>query len=497
VRDAIYETLPAERRIGLHASAARYYAGRDLSLHAQHLERAEDPQASGAFVRAAGQERRAGNLEQALQLCARAASLSGSARERRGVALVTGTILLELGRAAEALDCFVEAEDAEAPAEAQAQAALGQADALRRLDRRREALAALVRAERLIDPLRSSALLSRVHYLRGSVLFPLGDAVACLQAQTLALEAARCAGSALGEAQALSGIADAHFAAGRCRTARTYFVWAEQAARQVGEIEIELTSLAMGALVDAYDLRFEAALATLRDVSERAASGARPRVEMLANTSSAWVCLLLGRWERAKGHAERALQLSEEIGSLRFGALARAYTTLAQSSLGGSASSFGDLDQALRLARASSVGFADGAVYAALLQVAAPEQVPPLLQEAEALAHELPMSFALLILVHEVLRVAHAHGACDGVPALVQSLEGSMAEEPHKLGELLAALGRTVARRDATDAAGDVASLRDGLSRAGLKPSLALLEQHLAHATRGGMRRTRGRRAPS
>ena len=43
IRDAVYDTLLKARRRELHRRAAAWFAERDLTLHAEHLDRAEDP----------------------------------------------------------------------------------------------------------------------------------------------------------------------------------------------------------------------------------------------------------------------------------------------------------------------------------------------------------------------------------------------------------------------------------------------------------------------
>jgi predicted ATPase len=57
VRDGVYSSITHERRRMLHRAAAQWYAQRDAVLHAEHLERANDPgaaQAYGAAARAQG-----------------------------------------------------------------------------------------------------------------------------------------------------------------------------------------------------------------------------------------------------------------------------------------------------------------------------------------------------------------------------------------------------------------------------------------------------------
>jgi predicted ATPase len=73
--DAVYDTLLKARRRDLHRRAAAWFAERDLTLHAEHLDRAEDPAAPAAYLAAARVRAGEYRYEQALALSA-GASLS-------------------------------------------------------------------------------------------------------------------------------------------------------------------------------------------------------------------------------------------------------------------------------------------------------------------------------------------------------------------------------------------------------------------------------------
>ena len=53
IRDAVYDSLLKGRRRELHRRAAAWFDGRDPVLHAEHLDRAEDPEAPRAYLAAA------------------------------------------------------------------------------------------------------------------------------------------------------------------------------------------------------------------------------------------------------------------------------------------------------------------------------------------------------------------------------------------------------------------------------------------------------------
>ena len=68
IRDAVYDTLLKTKRRELHRRAAVWFAERDLTLHAEHLDRAEDPGAPTAYLAAAREQARGYRYEQALAL---------------------------------------------------------------------------------------------------------------------------------------------------------------------------------------------------------------------------------------------------------------------------------------------------------------------------------------------------------------------------------------------------------------------------------------------
>lgn len=484
LRDAVYHGVPRERRVRLHAGAARYYAGRDAALHAEHLACAGDDAAAAAYLRAATAERRGGNSERALELCLRSRELATRGQERHASALFLGELLVELGRSEAALEAFAAAETSAANAGERARAHLGRAAALRVLDRAKEALLELAAAERLLDPARDSMLLSQVHYLRGNVLFPLGDWAACLESQTLALAAARRTGSALAEAQALSGMGDAHFLAGRWRKAHECFARCEAAARQIGALDLELTSAGMKHNIAVYELAFHGSAAGSREVAERARSSGSLRAEALSRVSAAWSFLALGDWEAARTEADRAVSVADGIGARRFSALGLAYGAIAKSRLGELETARSELHRARALAEASSLNFAGIAVYAALLVTSERSQLPRLLDEAEAVIEAGCMNLALVVFTQHGLEAALEIGDVARATRYADALDASMREEPHALGALFVSYGRALCafQRDPSSerARRELGRLRDELQRASMRPTAEHIDRLLS-----------------
>ena len=68
IQEGAYSSLLRSRRRELHLQAAKWFADQDLTLHAQHLDRAEDAGAADAYLRAASAQRTAFLIDAALRL---------------------------------------------------------------------------------------------------------------------------------------------------------------------------------------------------------------------------------------------------------------------------------------------------------------------------------------------------------------------------------------------------------------------------------------------
>jgi class 3 adenylate cyclase len=66
IQEGAYSSLLRSRRRELHLLAAKWFADQDLTLHAQHLDRAEDALAAEAYFKAASAQRAAYHVEAAL-----------------------------------------------------------------------------------------------------------------------------------------------------------------------------------------------------------------------------------------------------------------------------------------------------------------------------------------------------------------------------------------------------------------------------------------------
>ena len=110
VQEAVLSALLRKELRALHARAAQWYAERDVTLHAQHLDRADDPNAARAYLEAARAQVALFHFAKALALITRGVKLAGD-QEGTHAALreLEGGVQLSLGATREAVQAFEQA----------------------------------------------------------------------------------------------------------------------------------------------------------------------------------------------------------------------------------------------------------------------------------------------------------------------------------------------------------------------------------------------------
>ena len=191
--------------------------------YAEHLDRAEDPSAARAYLRAAEAEAAAYRLESANSLVTRGLELATGGGDQVQLGLAAGRLRLDAGQANPARDAYATAVAAATEAIDRCKGLIGLAAAYRvlaDLDRAMENLAA---AEATAAAMDEPALLSEIHYIRGNLYFARGQSEGCLREHQLALAAAKRADLPERKARARSGLGDAAYLQGRLATARRHF----------------------------------------------------------------------------------------------------------------------------------------------------------------------------------------------------------------------------------------------------------------------------------
>ena len=319
IRDAVYASLLRARRRELHAKAATWYPSRDLTLLAEHLERAESPDAPAAYCDAAERQANLYRYEQALELTVRGLTPAASEDDTVRLRQLRATILREIGKPQEAMAAFRELAEMAANDEARCRAWVGVASCDRLLGSSDAGLAALEHAAPIAQRLHLERELSEVNYYFGSLAFSAGHIEKCLAHYSRAREFAVASQDGECEARALSGLGDVHYGRGEMRLAIEHFKRCRTLSQKHGYGRVEAGSIFMIGAIRRYLSEHEAALDDLRNAVVRATTVKNFRTRMTALTIFGELLVDAARSDEAHEALLEALQLADRFNNQRYG----------------------------------------------------------------------------------------------------------------------------------------------------------------------------------
>ena len=387
VQEGVYSSLTAQRRRELHRAAAAYCAASDPALRARHLDRADDPGAALAFLEAAEAGAATSDLRDASLLLERGLALARQPQEVRRIAMALGEVRLRAGDALRARDAYERALDAAGSELEACRARIGLAAAHRLLSVYDAALEFLREAEPIALRCGLDRELAEIHYLRGGLLFALGDGEGCRREHGIALDHATRAGLLEWRARALSGLADAAFAMGDLHAAARSYGEATTLCETGGLERIAAINRIMrGNCIAQARMEFREAhelidrgLAACERLGDEATAA-------IALTIRAFLYDLQGRTSELAACAERAVAELRRLSIGRFEPEALCLLALARHRLGESEEAAALGREAAAAARASAMDFCGPMVLAALSCVApGHEEREEALREAEQL----------------------------------------------------------------------------------------------------------------
>jgi class 3 adenylate cyclase/tetratricopeptide (TPR) repeat protein len=320
IRDGAYASLTRERRAALHQAAAALFKDRDAALHAEHLDRAEDPGAARAYLAAAESEAAAYRVDRALRLAERGLEVAKSPEDRRALAPAVGRYALDIGLGKSARAAFGVLAESEAP-QARCRGLIGLAASDRMLAAIPQAMESLAAAEPIAATLNDPALLSEIFYLRGNLHFALGQADECLAQHKQALEAAERAGLPEWKARARSGLGDAYYMQGRFKSSAEQFMQTVELAKANNLLRIVWPNQAMAGNTAFYSLDFEKAFALVDGAKQVAIEIGDRFGEMFATECRAVAFALLGRWAELEPVVIKGLDMARALGAKRYVAI--------------------------------------------------------------------------------------------------------------------------------------------------------------------------------
>lgn len=478
VRDGIYSSLTRSRRELLHRRAADWYAERDLGLHAEHLERAGDPGAAEAYLRAARQRWRDFRYEEALRLAVQGQSLAAELAVGFALQCLEGDLLRDLSRARESSACFERALANAGTPQEKAQGWLGVAAGLRIVDEYDAALAALDRAQDDATTAHSLELLADIHHLRANLYFPLARLDDCLAEHHHARRYADRAGSRERQARTAGGLGDAYYLRGRMVSAGRHFHRCIRLARAHGYGRIEVANLHMRGLTRFYRLHIEEALADHWQAVEMARQVGDHRTEAVVRAALGNMLVYTADWDTTVAESEASRDLARQIGSRRIEAAALFHLAEALYRRDRDPEAVPLLRDAYALAEASGVSFFGAWILGMLALAETDEECRRhALREGERLLATGSVSHNHFHFRQLAMETALAHDDLDAVARHADALERFTRDEPLPWAAFFIDWGRGLveARRNPGVS---LATLIDRARAASLLTALGPLEQY-------------------
>ncbi|HEX4186250.1 MAG TPA: AAA family ATPase, partial [Stellaceae bacterium] len=474
IRDAVYDTLLKSRQRELHRRAAEWYADRDLVLRAEHLDRAEDPEAAAAYRAAARSQAAEYRQETALRLVERGLALATDQADRFALMLLHGEILHDFGAMPEAGHAYQTALDAAADDRERCLAWIGLAAVKRVTDDLVGAQADLEQAETAAKRHHLTAEQARIHFLRGNLCFPRGDIEGCLREHGIALELARRAGAAELEAMALGGLGDAEYVRGRMISAHDRFRQCVELCERHGFGRIEVANRPMMAFTQWFAGDTRAGLAVADAAIKSAARAGHRRAEMIGHHAAFFCRHALTDFDAAVAHADAALMLAQQLGARRFETEALVFRAELHRLAGRRAEALADAEEAVKISRETGPAFLGPYALGALaLASEDPTARQAALAEGEALLQAEAVSHNHLLFPRDAIEVYLEAGDWEGVERSAAGLAQYTRSEPLPFSDFYIARARALAARgrDRFDTA-ELERLREEGERLGLRVAL-------------------------
>jgi tetratricopeptide (TPR) repeat protein len=420
---------------------------REPTLFAEHLDRAEAPEAARAYLAAARAQSGAMHPERALALAERGVRLAKDPADVVGLELLRGRLHFDVGEGKPSITAYESAlAQATEPAD-RCRAWLGIAAGHRLLASLDAAFAALDQAEPLARANALTRELAELHYTRGNLHFARSEAAACREQHAAALECARTVGDPAWEARAMSGLADADYIEGRMRTAISRFVACVELCERHGLRRIAIPNRIMIGHCRNYLMDFDAGIADMRASGEAAVSLGDRHGEMFALESEGLSLVLCGRYPEAVPILERGIALAEAIGARRYEATMLCALAETEAAAGKVADAHEHIERALALSRATDMRFCGPMI----LGVKA--SILPSGAEREACRTEADRLLAQTCVGHNAISY-HRYGIDDTLKrgewararAHADALEAYTREEPLPYADFLIARARALAR---------------------------------------------------
>ena len=446
IREGVNASMLRDRRRELHLRAADHYRGRDLTLHAQHLDRADAPDAGAAALAAAREQAARVRYETALQLATRGAEIA-SGPELYELQMLLGDLSQRFGKTQAMTEAYRAACTAAADGTQRCRALIGVAEAQRVSEAYDDVLETLASALREADAEALPTERARICQLQAGVHFVRGDIEACLAENRRSLDLARQAGSHELEARAQGNLGDAEFAAARMISAHERFDQCVTLSRDHGLENVIAANLSMRGQALLYLCRPREALADCEEALELARTLFNPRAEVVALLVGVYT-LELSDAAATRDWALIGIAAAKRIGSVNFEQVCCEY-------LGRAAALEGDHFEAERLVAGavenfrrseSSMRFLGGRALGSLALVSSDsDRRRDILREGEELIARGVGAHNVLWFYRDAIEVSLDLGDWDEAERYSQSLTAYTSAEPLPWCRFFSERGRALA----------------------------------------------------
>ena len=357
IRDGVYASLLNSSKRTLHARAAQYFEDRDPVLHAEHLERADDPRAAAAWLSAAKNLAKRYRDARAAEAVMQGLSVANSELDRFTLTCFSGDLQRRLGNPSDSETLFQQALELAATDSQRCQVLIGIAAADRLLARDDDGVQALDRAQPIAESENLQSEMAQIHYYRGASAFALADFEGCLFHHSATLNIAEQLDAPELQARALSGLGDAYYACGDMSRARDLFQRCLAISQEHGFGRIEVANRFIVGNCRRYmnELRegYDDAVAS----ADNARAIGNHRAEAYSQLMAAEIGTELGYFDDAEQRALRSLEVIESLGNERFSAYLLHHVARAKYWNGKSTEVDALLDEALARARRTRLSF--------------------------------------------------------------------------------------------------------------------------------------------
>jgi class 3 adenylate cyclase/tetratricopeptide (TPR) repeat protein len=321
IRDGVYQSIVADRRKELHQAAARWFANRDLGLHAWHLGMAGHSTAPLAYLNAAQAQAGAHRYDTVIELCTSGLALRPARETAFCLLALLGEAHIEANAAATSIETFEKALEIAEGSNERARALIGLTAGMRVVDRFGDAVDRINQALELATGDEDHLLLAKSYFLKGNLEWAKGNYGGCITNHQASLTHAKAAGSIELEVQALGGLGDANYLRGRMLTANQYFVQCVKGADESGLGRIYAANRPMLAWCAIYRGKLDETWEQALEAREVARAISHKRAEIIALNALVMIARERGDISSIFDYTESGQALTKELGSPRFQAM--------------------------------------------------------------------------------------------------------------------------------------------------------------------------------